>query len=296
MLAMLGWGSNFIACKIAYRAVSGLTLLFVRYLVALAVLLLVYRNSPHPHLSKREKQTVFLIGAVGYCLAVALQMVGTKLVAASMASIIQTMTPVAMLLFAGPILQEKSSLQQIFGIALSAAGSVIIVSNSSGESSALGILLSFVGMMLWGLTSVVIRKSCHHIDGIWVTIYGTLAAVIVDAPLMLVELAVEGIVAEAVTVELFAAFFWIGAVSTAGANLWWNKALEIQPAADCALFYPLMPLVTGILGLLILGEQLTVRFAIGCVVIAAGVIVAMLGAKGSKTLPESDTSKTENIR
>ena len=48
VLAMVGWGSNFVAAKIATQAVSGLTLLFFRYLIASLILLFVYRKRPRP--------------------------------------------------------------------------------------------------------------------------------------------------------------------------------------------------------------------------------------------------------
>lgn len=280
ILAMVGWGSNFIASKIAYRAISGLTLLFIRYSLALIVLWAVYRNRPRPKLTKVDRRNILLIGAFGYCGAIALQMIGTKLVAASMASIINTITPVAIMAFAVPLLKERSSARQMLGISLTVAGSVIIVGSASGGGNSLpGIVLSFTGMILWGLTSVMIRRSCGNVDGVWLTIYATLAAVITDVPLMLAELAAEGIVREAVTPVFFAALLWIGAVGTAGANLWWSQALEVLPAAVCSPFYALLPVVTSVLGILILREKLTLQFVIGCGVIMAGVLAAVWGER-----------------
>ena len=75
------------------------------------------------------------------------------------------------------------------------------------------------------------------------------------------------------------ALLWIGAVATAGANLWWNRALESLPAATCSLFYALLPVVTTVLGIAILHEQPTVQFLIGGLVIIAGVVVAILGER-----------------
>ena len=277
-LAMVGWGSNFVATKIVYQAVSGLTLLFLRYLLALGILWSAYRKAPRPQLTRADRRNLLLIGVFGYCLAIALQMIGMNLAAASMASIINTMTPVAIILFAVPILGERASLQQTLGILLTVAGSVIIVGTSSGEqSSPLGIAVSFLGMALWGLTSVWIRKSCGNLDGIWITIYGTAVALVADIPLMAVELATVGVETDQLTGSFWLALLWIGAVATAGANLWWNRALEFLPAATCSLFYALLPVVTTVLGIAILHEQPTVQFLIGGLVIIAGVVVAILG-------------------
>ena len=279
-LAMVGWGSNFVASKIVYQAISGLTLLFLRYLVALGILVFVYRKTPRPRLGRVDRRNILLIGVFGYCLAIALQMIGMNLAAASMASIINTITPVAIILFAVPLLGERASLQQVLGILLTVAGSVIIVGTSSGgQSSPLGIAVSFLGMALWGLTSVWIRKSCGNLDGIWITIYGTAVALVADIPLMAVELATAGIAADQLTGSFWLALLWIGAVATAGANLWWNRALETLPAATCSLFYALLPVVTTVLGIVVLREQPTVQFLIGALVIVGGVMVAISGER-----------------
>lgn len=279
VLAMIGWGSNFVAAKVVCQAVSGLTLLFFRYLIATAILLAVYRKRPRPSLTRRDQRSILLIGVFGYCLAIALQMIGISLSASAMASVINTMTPVAILVFAVPLLGERASLQQVLGVLLTVAGSVLIVGSGGGSSQPLGIACSFVGMILWGLTSVWIRRSCGNVDGVWITIYGMLVGLAADVPLMLADLAVNGIVWEQITVGFWAALLWSGAVATAGANLWWSRGLEALPAADCSLFYALMPVVSTVLGILILHEQPTVKFLLGGLVIVAGVVAAVLGER-----------------
>ena len=65
VLAMFGWGSMFVACKFAYEAISGMTLLFLRYLVAAAILLVIYRRRERPSLSGRDNRNIVLIGILG---------------------------------------------------------------------------------------------------------------------------------------------------------------------------------------------------------------------------------------
>lgn len=285
VLAMAGWGSNYVAAKIVYRAISGLTLLFLRYLIALTILLVVYRNTPRPKLTRTDWKNLILIGAFGYCTANALQMIGAKLASASMSAIINAITPVSIVLFAIPLLREKASPRQMLGILLTVAGSVVIVGSAGEGSSSLGILLNFAGMALWGLASVWIRRSQGNLDGIWTTIYGTAVALITDLPLMAAEVTLTGMDREQLMTPTFwAALLWSGAVATAGANLWWNRALEALPAATCSVFYALMPVITAVLELLILHERFTLQFFLGSAVIMAGVVVAMLG-EGGNALP-----------
>ena len=291
VLAMAGWGSNFVAAKIATQAVSGLTLLFFRYLIASLILLFVYRKRPRPRLTGQDKRNILLIGVFGYCGAIALQMVGVSLSASSMASIINTMTPVAIIVFAVPLLGERASLQQVIGILLTVAGSIVIVGSGGGESRPLGIALSFVGMVLWGLTSVWIRRSCGNVDGVFLTIYGTLVGLAADIPLMAADIAIHGVAWDKIDGGFWLAILWSGAVATAGANLWWNRGLEALPAATCSLFYALLPVVSTVLGILVLREQPTLQFLLGGLIIVAGVVVSILGERRQPEAESAETSR-----
>lgn len=291
VLAMAGWGSNFVAAKIATQAVSGLTLLFFRYLIASLILLFVYWKRPRPKLTKRDKKNILLIGVFGYCGSIALQMVGVSLSASSMASIINTMTPVAIIVFAVPLLGERASIQQVIGILLTVAGSIVIVGSGGGESQPLGIALSFTGMVLWGLTSVWIRRSRGNVDGVFLTIYGTLVGLAADVPLMAADIAIHGVAWDKIDGDFWFAILWSGAVATAGANLWWNRGLEALPAATCSLFYALLPVVSTVLGILVLREQPTLQFLLGGLIIVAGVVVSILGERRQPEAGSAETSR-----
>lgn len=289
-IAMFGWGSMFIAAKLAYEAITGLTLLFLRYIIALLLLSFVYRKRPKPSLTRTDRKHILLIGVLGYCFSIALQLIGTSMVAASMASIINTITPVAILLFAALLLGERTSPKEVLGIIVTVLGSVPIVGGADATSSVLGIVLNFVGMAFWGLSSVMIRKSCANIDGVWVTMYGMLVAAIVDIPFMAVDIARNGLELSAFTPTVILAILWIGLVPTAAANLFWSKALERLPAATCSLFYASLPITTALLGVIMLGEVLTQKFMLGSLVIILGMLLAVSGKK-KKPTEEQGASK-----
>ena len=281
-LAMFGWGSNFVAAKIVTAAVSGITLVFFRYLIASIILLIVYKNRPRPVLDKNDKLNILLIGIFGYCGSIVLQMVGVSMVTSSMGSIINTITPVSIIIFAVPLLGEKATVGQVVGILLTVVGSIVIVGSGGGESRPLGIALNFIGMIFWGLTSVWIRRSCGNVDGVFLTIYGTIVGMLACVPLMGVDIAMHGIAWDKMGASFLTALLWSGAVATAGANLWWNKGLEKLPAASCSLFYAMLPVVSTVLGIIILHEQPTLKFLLGCLIIIAGVVIAILGERSRK--------------
>ena len=50
-------------------------------------------------------------------------------------------------------------------------------------------------------------------------------------------------------------------------------------ASFCSMFYPLQPLTASVLGVLLLGEQITANFVIGGVIICCGIVAVVLSTK-----------------
>jgi len=273
-IAVIGWGTMFICCKIALEVMSPMLLLFFRYAICVAVLCIIYRKVPRPKIDKKDWKYVIVIGVVGYFFVIWVQQKGTGMVDASMASLMNTLTPVLIIVFAIFILHEKSSIQQVIGIAVTVIGSMIVIGGAGSGNSLAGIAVCSGGMAGWALISVIIRKTCFKYDAIWLTIYTSIIAMLCSVPFTARELA--GLISHgSMSVMQIAAVIWLGVICTAGANLWWNKSLEIMEAAKCSLFYALLPLTTALLGILILGEHLTVNFIIGGIVIIGGMIFAV---------------------
>ncbi len=277
VLAMVMWGTNFIACKLAMDALTPVMLLAVRYILALAVLLAIPGKGKRPVLTGAEKGYLLLIGVLGYFGSTMMQFICTDTAGASLCSLINTMTPVGIVIFAVPVLHEKASGRQLAGIAVALAGALVIVGGA--EASVTGVLIGTCGMLLWALTSVIIRKTCRSVSGVWVNIYASAIGLVCTLPLAFRDLAVVGIDTKALGFAAIAGMLWQGIICTAGANLWWTKALERLDAWKCSLFYPVMPLSTAVLGILLLHEQIGTRFVLGALLIAAGVVFTMLGQK-----------------
>ena len=45
------------------------------------------------------------------------------------------------------------------------------------------------------------------------------------------------------------------------------------------MFYPMQPLVSSVLGVLILGERITVNFLVGGLIVCCGIVAAVLTGK-----------------
>ena len=109
--------------------------------------------------------------------------------------------------------------------------------------------------------------------------------------MMAADIAIHGVAWDKIDGGFWFAILWSGAVATAGANLWWNRGLEFLPAATCSLFYALLPVVSTVLGILVLCEQPTLQFLLGGLIIVAGVVVSILGERRQPEAGSAETSR-----
>ena len=275
ILALTSWGSLYVASKYVLETVPSFMLLFIRYFIALSILIVVYRKYPKAVIEKGDYKYIFLIGFIGYFLAIGFQLLGTHYCNASMASLITSMNPAMIILLAVPILHEKITLHKGFAVGITLIGTVVIIGNLGSGNTVIGVVFSFISMAAWSLTSVVVRLSCQKYDSITVTIYSMLVGLVFALPAALIEWKLTSFTIEAITPSVVIWMIYIGIVCTAGGLLFWNKALELADAATCSLFYPIQPLTSAILGVLFLKEVLSLNFIIGSALIIGGILYAV---------------------
>ena len=278
-IGAFGWGTTFVATKIVVTAVTPGTFLFLRYLIATLVLLVVYHGRPRQKIDRKDWPMIVLISVIGYFLAIWCQHASTALMDASLASLLFAVTPVSVLLLAIPVLGERASKRKLLAIALTVGGALLVIGKAGGGSTPTGIALAVGGILSWSLASVLICRTCAHMDVVWLTIYTQLIAAFCCVPMLVRQLVLgqEALGLGALNGSHIAAFLWAGIVSTALANLSWNRALDLIDANTCSLFYAVMPLTAGILGVLLLGESLGLNYLLGGLVIFAGMVLSATG-------------------
>jgi|GEM_PF-1917537 len=275
-LGAMGWGTTFIATKFAVTAVTPGVFLLVRYLLATGILLAVYRSRPRQKVTRKDWLLIVFIGVLGYFFAIWCQHAATAVMDASMVSLLFAATPVSVLLMAMPVLGEKPTALKLLAILFTVVGALLVIGKAGGSMTPAGLALTIAAILSWSLASVLIRKTCAHMDVVWLTIYVQIVAAVCCLP-MLVRQLVLGQAALGlgpIGWQHIAAFLWAGIVSTSMANLFWNRALDLVDANTVSLFYAFMPLTTSVLGVLILGESFSLNFLLGGLIIFAGMAIA----------------------
>lgn len=268
------WGSVYIASKYALASMGPLSVLCFRYVVAGVCLsiLLKLRRTKRP-IQRGDWKYIWIVGGLGYFVSITFQLVGTKLLDASLASLINGMNPITISILAAIFLKERIQKKHVVSICISLVGVYIILGVGGSAVSMAGLMASVCSVILWSIASVAIRKVSGGYDPVQVALYGLLVALIFTVPAAAVEAMNQPPVFSRSAVL---ACLYLGMVGTAVAHTLWNMGLKLLDASVCSMFYPLQPLTSSVLGVLLLHEVLTWNFVVGGVLICTGVIVSVM--------------------
>ncbi|HBF37143.1 MAG TPA: EamA family transporter [Firmicutes bacterium] len=281
IITTCAWGSLYVVGKFVLGKVPPFTVLFFRYLVAGIALFPVLKARKRVKIERADYKYIFLMGFLGYFLSIGAQLMGTKLSNASLASLINSMNPVFIILFAVFILKEKLTFQKVIAVIATIVGTYIILGGGSETHQWLGIVISFISVITWSLMSVLVRKITQKYDSLMITAYGMLIAMVLTLPVAGCEMFLTPHV-QLFNRDVILSLLYMGLVCTALSHFLWNTSLSMIEAGTCSLFYPLQPMVSVLLGGVFLSERLNSKFVIGAVLIVGGVLVGLIGKRSKE--------------
>ena len=202
-LAAAIWGGMYVVSRLVLGVIPPLTLLVIRFLVALPALWIWHGLTERRAVgwrwpSRRAWLDLAVIGGVGYCLSLAAQFGGTALGGASAGAIITSATPAFVALFAWLLLRERPTLRQALGLALAFGGVLLVVDAGRGAATdgarnpnaLFGGALLVIAAVTWALYSVLVRRAgqAHGLSTLTITLGATVVGLMFDLPLAGIEL------------------------------------------------------------------------------------------------------------
>lgn len=278
------WGGLFVVVRLVVPVIPPVPLVWLRYLVAVVVLLaviLVTRTSLR--VKRKDWRLFFIVSLIGYTLSIVTQEYGTSLSSAQAGSVVTSATPAFMVIFGWLILKEKLTLRKIASIIMATAGVWLIVGvDDFGADFRFGGLCLVVAAVTWAYMSIILKKIPAEYPPLIVNFYAVLISLVCLLPVNITnlqQLPWTTIFAEPV---LWGGVVYLGAISTSFAFILWNKGVVMVDTAVSGLFFFFQPLVGSLLGCIILGEPLTINFWFGSMLIFVGVFM-VIGQKNQGT-------------
>ncbi len=274
-IAAVIWGAMFVVVKVIVDEVHPIQLVWLEYLISL-VFLIGYSvlKKEKWHIDWHDLKLIFWIGIIGNTISLVAQEMGTGISNAQTGSVITSTIPAFMIIFGWLILKEPLNKVKILSVIIAIAGVIMIVGlHMSGSNVGLGIGLLLLTAMTWALMSVLIKKVKTY-SSLQITIMSTVVAVVCLTPFILSDTASLTSI-NFLDPKVFLSLLYIGGVSTAVAYVMWNKGLKVISASSSGVFYLIQPIVGSFLGWLLLGEQITVGFVIGSIMILGSVWISV---------------------
>ncbi|MGH3195209.1 MAG: DMT family transporter [Streptosporangiaceae bacterium] len=287
LLALI-WGSAFLWIKLADRSFSPVEVTLARLALGAAVLsaIVLARREPVPRSARlwvHIAVAALFANAVPYLLfAVAEQTVDS-----STAGIINATTPLWTVVLALAVRHQKTVTSwQAAGLIVGFAGAALIFTpwrTTSGLTSA-GALECLAASVSYAVSYIYMDRFLAR-RGLSALVLSACQLTAAAVMLALV-LAVVGVRAPHVTVESIAAIAVLGIIGTGFAYVLNYQIITSEGATVASTVTYLLPVVAIVLGVLVLGESVTVIVLAGIALVLAGVALTRRNAKSASHEPQ----------
>jgi drug/metabolite transporter (DMT)-like permease len=272
LLAVVLWGSAFIAIRVVGQSLSPAPMALLRLgvaAVALTVLVLI-KGAARVRLSRTSLRLIAayaVLWLAGYTVALN---AGERFIDAGTAALLVNLAPLMVAVGAGRFLREGFSRPLITGSLLALGGAAIIAMGATAQRNVAGVLLCLLAAVLYAAGVLIQKVALRHVDGLTAIWLGCVVATVVLlpwAPQLAGELRLAPVGAILATV-------YMGIFPTAIGFTAWAYALRRTDAGRLTATTYAVPAVSVLLSWLVLAEIPTVYGLIGGAVCLLGVAIS----------------------
>lgn len=265
------WGSIYIVSDIVLKQTSPFFLLFCRFLSS-SIILLMFDFRHFKRIRREDWKHFLFIGFAGYFLSNAALMLGIQRSSGSLASLINATSPVLVTAFAVVILKEHVKWPDMLSLILSVTGAAIVIGVPQEAISPFGALCCVFSVVVWSYVLIYIKKLTDKYPSVEITSVCMAIAALFSLPVCILYSHSSGETLS-FTSSLILPMVYICIFGTALPHALWNYSLGKYGATYCAAFYPLQPIVSVLLGVLLLHETITAPFLIGLSMILFAMVI-----------------------
>lgn len=278
-LASLFWAGNWIVGRGIRGSMLPAAFSFWRWGIAALLLapIALPRLRGRARVLRRNWRILFLLGATGVALFQMLIYFGLRHTTAVNGVLMNSASPLFIILVAWLIDRDRVTARQLFGVAVSFCGILVIMNR--GDIASLrhfsfnpGDLVILLGMPTWGVYSVLLRRRPAELD----TLGLVFVLAVIGTGLLLPAFVVESWLFQAprLTPGNIAAVLYVACFASIGAYLCWNHGVEMVGPNKAGFTMHLLPAFGTVLAVIALGESVHLFHAVGIATILLGVWLA----------------------
>jgi drug/metabolite transporter (DMT)-like permease len=267
-LLVLAWGSTFAAVKIGLEHAPPILFAGMRSVLGggLVAVLAATRSGP-PRL--RDTWPMHgVLALLNVVLFFGLQTLAINELPSGLAAVLIYLQPVLTGILAWRLLGEPLTRSKVAGLLVGFAGIVVVSAGAfSGHASVLGVGYAVAAAVVWALGTISFKRFSDRVDAWWAVAVGFLAGGLV--------LTVLGLLVEGAQVQWTGGFVlaWCYASLMGTALAWalWFTLVDSGEASRAAAYIFFVPLMSLVIGAVLLGETLGLSLLAGAALVVLGV-------------------------
>lgn len=272
VLSAIAFGIMPILAKLAYSGGANVqTTLFLRFSFA-TLMLFCYIKSKNISLKLEKKQYILLIflGVVGYSLTSTMLFLSYNYISVGMATMIIHSYPAIVTFLSFVFYGEKLSLKKILCLILCILGIFIMVDLGVANYDIKGILLALISAIgysfyVLGASHKYIKSTNNYVITFYISLVSAISILAFGLPTQTINLNIKFYSLVAILLLAF--------ISTVIALMAFLQGVKIIGPSNASIFGTLEPIVTLVLGVLILGEGVQVKTILGSMLIIISMII-----------------------
>lgn len=280
LLAMLVWSSSFIALRIALSGLTPIETMAGRMLTACLVFLPLWGSIYRAVRQCGQILPLLLMGLCEPCLYFLLETHALQLTTASQAGMVASLLPLIVAVAAWPILGERISRRGRLGFGLAAVGVVWLSLAAAPEESApnplLGNAMEALAMFCGACYTIAARHLSRHYNALQITAVQSGIGLLFFALLLLLPVQTQPL---SLGLDLpawapWASVIYLGACVTFGGYGLYNYGVQRLSAGQAAAYINLIPVITLMMGVGMLGETFLPTQYLASSLIITGLILS----------------------
>ncbi len=275
ILAVIFWGSSFIATKVALKELSPETIISLRLIIAsvfLFITAIVYKKDFS--INFKSHGVIFILALIAV-FHLMIQVTGLKYTTASNTGWIIGTAPIFMVILAAIFFREKIGMLKISGIIIAMFGLLLLIGKGNITNVDLiknkGDLLVLASAFTWGVYSMANKKISLSYSPLMTILYLFLMMAIIIIPFNLNAASVNSVVN--LSLNGWISILFLGLFCSGIAYVIWAYSLRDLESAKVGAFLYFEPLVTVVTAWLLLSESITALMIFSGIIITLGVVL-----------------------
>ena len=293
IVAMVIWSTAGIATKVALQAFLPLSLVTMRFTLAVVMMLIVglasHRLQP---LDKKDLPMFVLAGFVQPFIYYVCETYGMRLMnSPTVAEVFLCTSPLLAPIFAFLLIRERATWQNILGIIISTAGVIMMLmigNDNFSIGSPWGVVLCFAAVVAAVLYTIILRRFPEHYNDLSIVFYVQLFGLlffypmwgILDLPDMIAAHSLNPAAAETINTHLpeaVSAIIYLAAFSSVLAFVLFSYTIRKIGVTRANAFNNIRPVFTALIMMLVFGEHLPLGKWMAMLLVIIGLFICHSG-------------------